>query len=324
MQSSTNRFLLLSEVTVPVPTTRPEDTGTPTRTLVTGATGDVGRHLVAELGARGVPFRVLCRRPDQVRAFTERGVEAVLGSFEDAATLREAMGGVDQLFLNTAAGPRQYRHNRDAIDAAVAAGVRHVVKVSASDANPRSAIPWARDHALADEHLRRSGLAWTRLQPGAFTKNLLVEAGAIRRGWLPQTSGHGATAWIDVADVAAVAARVLTDPAAQGGIGERGRVYRLTGDRPLSYPEVAAVLTATLGHRVRYVHVPAPAFYGVLRATGVPAWQARGLVHQFVDVVRRGADDGRLCTSDVPDLLGRPATTVADFAEAHRAELSAA
>nr|WP_246315788.1 NAD(P)H-binding protein [Kineococcus aurantiacus] len=292
--------------------------------MVTGATGDVGTHLVTELTTRGTPFRVLCRRPDQVRAFTDRGVEAVLGSFEDGASLREAMRGCDQVFLNTPPGLEQFRQNRDAVDAAVAAGVRHVVKVSASDANPRSAIPWARDHALADEHLRRSGLAWTRLLPGAFTKNLLVEASAIRRGWLPQTSGHGATAWIDVADVAAVGARVLTDPAVQGGTGEDGRTYRLTGDRPLSYPEVAGVLTTVLGRRVRYVHVPAPAFYGVLRLSGTPAWQAKGLVHQFVDVVRRGQDDGRLCSSDVPDLLGRPAVTVAEFAAAHRAELSAA
>ncbi|PRY10844.1 SDR family oxidoreductase [Kineococcus rhizosphaerae] len=296
----------------------------PGRVLVTGATGSIGRPLVDELSARAVPMRVLCRRPEQVRSFTDRGVEAVLGSFEDGASLREAMRDCDQVFLNTAAGPDQFRHNRDAIDAAVAAGVRHVVKVSASDANPRSAIPWARDHALADDHLTRSGLAWTRLQPGAFTKNLLTEAAAIRRGWLPQTSGHGATGWVDVLDVAAVAVRVLTDPGVQGGSGERGRVYRLTGDRPLSYPEIAGILTETLGHRVRYVHVPGPAFYLALRAGGVPGWQARGLVHQFVDVVRRGQDDGRLCTQDVPDLIGRPATTVADFAARHRAELTAA
>ncbi|NAZ76519.1 NAD(P)H-binding protein [Kineococcus sp. T13] len=313
---------------MPAPTTHPDPrldgSATPARVLVTGATGDIGTALVAELTTGGVPFRVLCRRPAQVRAFTDRGVEAALGSFEDEAGLGEAMRGCEQVFLNTPPGPEQFRQNRDAIDAAVAAGVRHVVKVSTSDARPRSAIPWARDHALADEHLRRSGLAWTLLQPGAFTENLLVEAAAIRRGWLPQTSGHGATAWIDVADIAAVAARVLTDPAVQGGPGEDGRTYLLTGDRPLSYPEVAAILTTVLGHRVRYVHVPAPAFYGVLRATGVPAWQARGLVHQFVDVVRRGQDDGRLCSSDVPDLLGRPARTVADFARAHRAELSRA
>lgn len=306
------------------PTVHREPGATPTRVLVTGATGDIGKPLVEDLTARGVPFRVLCRRPAQVRAFTERGVDAVLGEFEDPRSLREAMRGCDQLFLNTPVDERQYHQNREAIDAAVDAGVRHVVKVSASDANPRSAIPWARDHALADEHLRRSGLAWTRLQASAFTKNLLVEAAAIRRGWLPQTSGHGATAWVDVADVAAVAARVLTDPAVQGRSGEDGRTYLLTGDRPLSYPEVAGILSTVLGHRVRYVHVPAPAFYGVLRATGVPAWQARGLVHQFVDVVRRGQDDGRLCSRDIPDLLGRPATTVADFAEDHRAELSAA
>ncbi|NAZ85253.1 NAD(P)H-binding protein [Kineococcus indalonis] len=313
---------------MPAPTThpvpRPAGSSAPARVLVTGATGDIGTPLVAELTARGVPFRVLCRRSAQVRAFTERGVEAVPGSFEDADSLREAMRGCEQVFLNTPAGLEQFRQNRDAIDAAVAAGVRHVVKVSTSDARPRSAIPWARDHALADEHLRRSGLAWTRLQPGAFTKNLLLEAAAIRRGWLPQTSGHGATAWIDVADVAAVAARVLTDPAVQGGTGEDGRTYLLTGDRPLSYPEVAGILSTTLGHRVRYVHVPAPVFYGALRATGVPAWRARGLVHQFVDVVRRGQDDGRLCSSDVPDLLGRPAVTVAEFASQHRTELTAA
>ncbi|WP_369068651.1 NAD(P)H-binding protein [Kineococcus terrestris] len=318
------------------PTTRPDTTpatapaatpapaAPPGRVLVTGATGDVGTALVDELTRLGTPFRVLARRPGQVRGFTERGVDAVEGSFEDPAGLREALRGCEQLFLNTPPSPHQFRWNRDAVDAAVAAGVRHVVKVSASDANPRSAIPWARDHALADEHLRRSGLAHTVLRAGAFTKNLLVEAAAVRRGWLPQTSGHGATAWVDVADVAAVAARVLTDPAVRGGTGEDGRTYLLTGDRPLSYPEVAEVLTQVLGHRVRYLHVPAPLFHGVLRASGVPAWQARGLVHQFVDVVRRGHDGGRRCSDDVLDLLGRPARTVADFAREHRAELGAA
>ncbi|MEW1956306.1 NAD(P)H-binding protein [Kineococcus sp. NPDC059986] len=296
----------------------------PHRVLVTGATGAIGRSLLHELTATGTSLRVTGRRPEQVRAFTERGLDAVPADLDDPASLRTAMADCDVLFLNTPPGPRQFRQNRDAVDAAAAAGVEHVVKVSASDANPRSAIPWARDHALADAHLARSGLTWTRLEPGAFFTNLLVEAAAIRRGWLPQTSGHGATAWIDVPDIAAVAARVLTDPGTRGGAGGEGRAYRLTGEVPLSYPEVADGLSSALGHRVRYVHVPAPVFHAVLRASGVPAWQARGLVHQFVDVVRRGADDGRRCTTAVPDLLGRPARTVADFARDHRAALSPA
>jgi len=76
-----------------------------------------------------------------------------------------------------------------------------VTKVSTIDADPDSATRWARDHALADDYLARSGLAWTRLQPGAFMKNLLTEAPVIKRGWLPQTTGYGATGWIDAGDV---------------------------------------------------------------------------------------------------------------------------
>ena len=301
----------------------PDDGSTIGPVLVTGATGDIGNLLVSELSASGVPVRAMCRRPRQVADFRSRGVVATLGSFEDPASLRAAMAGCRQLFLLAPSGPEQFERDRDAIDAAVAAGVEHVVKVSTLDANPNSAIPWARDHARADRYLQDSGLAWTRLQPGAFTKNLLAQAQLIRRGLLPQTSGHGATAWVDVADIAAVAARVLTDPAVRGGRHDDGRAYLLTGDRPLSYPEVAEVLTSVLGHRVRYVHVPAPLFYGVLRLSGAPAWQARGLVHQFVDVVRRGHDNGRVTSSAIPDLLGRPAISVADFARAHASDLRA-
>ncbi|MFC3687920.1 NAD(P)H-binding protein [Aquipuribacter hungaricus] len=292
--------------------------------LVTGATGDIGTLLVHELVQAGVPLRVLVRRPDQVEDHRRRGIDASLGSLDDPGAVRRAMTGVSQLFLLAPNGPEQHTWDRTAIDAAAATGVEHVVRVSTSDASPTSAIPWARDHARADDHLSRSGLSWTRLAPGAFTKNLLVEAAAIRRGWLPQTTGHGATAWVDVSDIAAVAARVLTGPGLQGGAGDQGRTYTLTQDRPLSYPEVAEILTTTLGHRVRYLHLPAPVFYAGLRLAGTPRWMARGLVRQFVDVVRRGHDGGRVTSTDVPDLLGRPATTVADFARAHRARLSPA
>lgn len=290
--------------------------------LVTGATGDIGRLLVRELVQTGAPLRVLVRRPEQLEDHQRRGIDAFLGSLDDPEAVQRAMAGVSQLFLLPPTGPEQYPRDRTAIDAAVAAGVEHVVKVSTSDADLASAIPWARDHARADDYLRRSGLRWTRLQPGAFTKNLLMEAAAIRRGWLPQTSGHGATAWVDVSDIAAVAAKVLTDRGLQGGAGDEGRAYRLTQDRPVSYPEVAEILTEVLGHRVRYLHLPAPVFYAGLRLAGTPRWMARGLIHQFVDVVRRGHDTGRLTCTAVPDLLGRPAITIADFARAHHAQLS--
>lgn len=289
-------------------------------TLVTGATGDIGGALVHHLLALDVPFTVMCRRQEQLDTFAAQGIPGVLGDFADPDGVRRALAGFDQLFLLPPAGTEQFTRDRDAMDAAVAAGVRHVVKVSTADANPSSAIPWARDHARADQHLEASGLAWTRLQPASFMKNLLTETAAIRRGFLPQTSGHGATAWIDVPDIAAAAARVLSDRTVQGGSGSAGRSYLLTGTPATSYPEIAEMMSELLGRRVRYLHAPAPLMYLILRLSGSSRWEARGLIHQFVDVVRRGHDNARLTTDDLADLIGRSPTSLPTFIRDHRAE----
>ncbi len=153
-------------------------------------------------------------------------------------------------------------------------------------------------------------------------KNLLTEVGAIRHGLLPQTSGHGATTWVDTPDIAAAAAVVLTNPDLQGGAGTDGRAYVLTGTPATSYPEIAELMTEVLGRRVRYVHVPAPAMFLGLKLSGMDTWQARGLIHQFVDVVRHGHDHGRLSTPELAQLLGRTPTSLTDYIATHRAELT--
>ncbi|MDQ2757633.1 MAG: NAD(P)H-binding protein [Actinomycetota bacterium] len=292
----------------------------PGRVLVTGATGGIGAHLVDTLQARGAPFAVMCRRAEQRDVFRARGIEAVEGDFSDSTSIRDAMPGFEQLFLLAPESLDQYGQDIAAIDAAVAAGVRHVVKISTLDANPTSAIPWARDHARADAYLAATGLRWTRLAPGAFTKNLLELAPAIQHGLLPGTSGHGATSWVDVRDIAEVAARVLTEPDLQGD--QAGRSYTLTGTHPLSFPEIATILGDELGRRVRYVHLPGPAMYASLRLSGLPHWQARGLVRQFVDVVRRGADQGRVHTFELDELLGGKPRGIADLVHSHRADFT--
>lgn len=292
----------------------------PSKILVTGATGDIGAHLVTALQQRGASFAVMCRRAEQRENFRARGIEAIAGDFSDAASINSAVEGFEQLFLLAPESIDQYDLDVVAIDAAVAAGVRHVVKLSTLDANPDSAIPWARDHARADAYLAGTGLHWTRLAPGAFTKNLLELAPAIRRGWLPGTSGHGATSWVDVRDIAETAARILTEPGLQGDA--TGRSYILTGTHPLSFPEIASTIGEELGGTVRYLHLPWPAMYAVLRLSGLPHWQAKGLVHQFVDVVRRGADCGRVHTFDLRELLGREPRGIADLVHAYRTSLA--
>ena len=291
-------------------------------TLVTGATGSIGGCLVDELVATEQPFRVMCRRPEQVRDFESHDIEAVLGDFSKPASVHEAMTGVDQLFLLPPDGPEMVDQVRRTLDSAGSVGVRQVVKLSTADSNPDSPVPWARDHGRIDDYLRDSGLDWTALHPAAFMSNLVEMAPVIRRGILPGSSGHGATTWIDTADIAAAACAVLTDPERQGGPGDDGRDYLLTGTQPLSFPQIAAVLTAELGHRVRYLHVPGPLMYLGLRASGSPHSEARGLVAQFAVIVRRGLDHVREHSEDLTDLIGREPVDMAHFVADHAADFS--
>jgi uncharacterized protein YbjT (DUF2867 family) len=287
------------------------------RILVTGATGTIGADLVRRLADAGAPFRVMCRRPEQAADFGARGIDAVVGDFTDPDSLRAAVAGCEQLFLLPPVTPDLDLHAQATIEAARATGVRHVVKVSASDARLSSPVPWAAAHARADRHLADSGLAWTLLRATAFMDNLAQTAPLVRHGLLPGTSRDGATTWVATSDIAAAAARVLLDPTTHGGTGEDGRDYLLTGTAPLSYPAIAEVMTAELGHRVRYLHLPRPLMYLGLRAGGQSAWLARGLVAQFGQTVRHGRDGVLDHSTDLADLLGRPPIDMTTYVRTH-------
>ena len=280
--------------------------------LVTGATGGIGRQVVTGLADAGEPVRALCRRQQQVDAVRDRGVDAVLGDLGDPASLRAAVEGADRLFLLTFPGASQRQHGRNAVEAALAAGVQRVVHLSTADANPASAIPWASAPACTDALLQASPVAWTLLRPAAFVQDFLESAAGIRRGVLPQTSGRGVTGWIDTADIAAVAVRVLVEG------GHEGRTHVLTGPELLSLPAVADQLSAVLGRRVRSVRLPSPLFCALLRATGDDAFTAAGLRHQFRDVVRHGRDDGDVFTETVRAITGRAPRSSAEFVEENR------
>ncbi len=178
--------------------------------LVCGATGGIGGELCKLLKAAGAPFRAMARRQEQVDRFRQQGMDAVLGDFDRPETLAAAMQGCDTMFLITPPNPDQFTQETGAIDAAKRAGVGRVVKISASDGNVRTPVPWARTHALIDHHLRAAGIGWTLLKPTAFMQNFLWFKKPIAKGFLPQVTGDGSVSWVDTRDVARVAAAVLT------------------------------------------------------------------------------------------------------------------
>lgn len=278
--------------------------------LISGATGGIGGEICRLLAAAGTPFRAMGRRQAQVDAFRRHGTDAVLGDFDRPETLPAAMHGIDTLFLITPPSPRQFDQEVAAIDAARRAGVGRIVKLSASDANIRSAVPWAQTHARIDHQLRTSGAAWTILKPTAFMQNFLWFKDAIARGLLPQVAGKGSVSWVDTRDVARVATTVLSQN------GHDKATYFLTGPETLDMKTAAQRLGAVTGRKVRYLDLPDPLFAALLRATGNSRWMTRGLVVQFADVVAGHHDIDPTC--EIERLTGRPPHDFTAFVRDHR------
>lgn len=277
--------------------------------LVTGSTGKVGLHLVEALQAAGAPFKALARSEASVQALTAKGAAVVRGDLADGDSLKPAFEGVDRLFLVSAAS-RFAALEKAAVDLARASGVRQVVKLSALGASPDAASPILRAHGQAERHLEGSGLDFTILRPTFFQQNWVAFfSAAIRAGQPVYTNaGEGRMGWVDTRDIAAVAARVLTEP------GHGSLVYDLTGPESLSSAEAAARLAARLGREVPVVGVPDAAAFAAMQGMGMDRWYAYGMtaLHQLV---RRGGAD--LLTGTVELVTGSAPRGLDAFFDEH-------
>ncbi|GAB3007854.1 NAD(P)H-binding protein [Amycolatopsis acidiphila] len=268
--------------------------------LVTGATGHIGRELTGELAAKGAKFRVLVRDP----ARAPGGVERVVGDLGEPDTLTPAFDGVDRLFLLMPGIGTDF--TRHAVAAAKAAGVRHIVHLSSAHAMGDPMPAMGRWHHDREEIIRASGIPATFLRPGGFMTNALDWLPTLAEGgYVLDPSGPGRFAPVDVADIAAVAALVLTED------GHEGEEYVLTGDELLTLSDEVRILSETIGRDLRVREVATPE--EVVRArfpAGAPKALADAIVEGFTQM-RAGAAAYR--TDTVERLLGRKPRTFADW-----------
>jgi uncharacterized protein YbjT (DUF2867 family) len=203
------------------------------------------------------------------------------------------------LFLTGRDNPDQVAQHLRVLEAAP--DVRHVVKLSAIGARADSPVALMRWHHAIEERLRAADVAWTFLRPHLFMQNLLRFAGDVaERGELAAPMGERAFPLVDTRDVSAAAAHVLRDPAPHAG-----RTYALTGPQALTYHEVAAALDA------RYVPLAPDTFRQGLLDAGIPEWRADDLA----GIAAAYTDEDNEPTTDLAQLLGRPATPLARFVE---------
>lgn len=276
--------------------------------LVIGGTGRIGSALVRQLTASGVPARAMVRDPAAAGARPDVDIERVVGDLDAPESLAAAMTGATSLFLLTTQSPRQREQELAAIAAAVRVGVRHVVKVSASDAatGPDSPTPVGRAHAAAEAALKASGMTWTILRPGAFMavvlEPLFQQARATGRFQLPL--GSAQVAFVDVEDIARAAVWALTHPAAAG------RTLSVTGPESLGLRDIADRFAAALGRPVKASSPPAFLARLVLgRRIADPFLRRHQLA--MLDLMRSGRMSG--VSPDLENATGKPGRSVADW-----------
>lgn len=279
---------------------------------ITGATGQLGRIAIQKLKAK-VPAKdvvALVRSPAKA---ADLGVPARAADYARPETLAAALAGVDALLLisSSEVGQRSVQH-RNVIEAARAAGVKHVAYTSLLHADTSKLPVLPGEHVETELLLKASGLQWTLLRNGWYFENHTGGLkGAMAGGALLGSAGNGRFSSATRADFAEAAVAVLT------GKGHEGRTYELAGDHGITLAELAAELSKQAGKAIPYRDLPEAGYAAALRGFGVPE-PFPGLLAAWDAAAPTGAlfDDSRTLSR----LLGRPTTTLAAaVAEALRA-----
>lgn len=292
----------------------------PARILVTGASGTIGGALVRRLLPAHRDGRLVVVAGARNAARRERlaalGVEVAAIDYDDVASVRAAVAGVESMFLATGYSVDMLVHSKTVLDAALAAGARHVVHLGASgsDTLPYAHLVW---HAYVERYIEALGFSWTHLRPKTFMRNLLA---VVRPGStvLRQFFGDARLGWIDPEDIAAVAAVALESPAAH-----RNTAYHLSAEA-LTMAEVAATIARVTGLPFTYEARDPADLPGVLTKAGMEPLYAAALARSIAAAARGEVAGLADVTDAVERVTGRPATRWADFAARHRERFLAA
>jgi NAD(P)H dehydrogenase (quinone) len=272
------------------------------RVAIAGATGAVGGALTALMSKDEIELVGLTRDPGKAKF--PAGVEAAAVDFGDPATLVVALSGSKSLFLAQGGSPDQVANEIALIDAALKAGVRHVVKLSAF--GPASTLYPFNLHPQIEAHLAKQAVAYTVLRPTAFANLLRLIAPHVAAGNWGGAVGAGRNNYIDVRDIAEVARLALLADVEP----DTARVYHLSGPRSWSVAELAAELSRLLGKDVRYQARTEQEQKELLLSTGLDAGRA-GLLLGLDKLFR---DSGiSETTLTVEQLMGRAPRPVTDW-----------
>lgn len=304
---------------------------------VTGAAGELGRRVAVRLARLGISQRLIVRNSSQ--AFYLPGAEiAQAPSYGDLAAMSSALKGIDKVFLISARDrfgiahvsaknhvpPPAYdrlQQHMAAVDAAMAAGVKHIIYLSMLNAAPDATFILSHDHFGTEEYIRASGVPFTFLRASLYADNVpqSVSADDVIRA----PAGEGRAAWVARDDIADVAVAVLT------GTGHSARTYSVTGPEALTMAETAGILSTAVKRKIVYqAQTPQEARTTrstsrlekyeterrILTGRGLDDYEVEVFVTHFLQIA-----NGELAevSHAVPELTGRPAKSLAQYLQQH-------
>ncbi len=273
---------------------------------VTGAGGTVGSELIKQLESAKAPFRAAYFSKEKAEAARARGIDAVIIDYNRPETLRAAFQGCDKLFLLGPNALNQTQLELNAVEAAKAVGVRHIVKQSVMGAEDE-AYDLAKVHRPVEKAIESSSMAWTLLRPNSFMQNVVTYMGGTIKAEAAfySASGMAKISHVDVRDLAVVAVKALTEP------NHEGNAYTLTGPEALTYDELANELSKVLGRSISHINLSPPDLKNGMLAEGIP----EEIADRMLDLERyfREGQASRI-TNDIKQVTGRDPRRFAQYA----------
>jgi uncharacterized protein YbjT (DUF2867 family) len=271
--------------------------------LVVGATGTLGSRLVRQLAAADIKPRALVRSREKGEVIASLAAP-VIGDLLAPETLAPAFRGVERVFVIGKPTPDMETLERNAIDAAAAAGAKRIVYLSNFTAKEGSEQRPMHVHGLHERLVASLGVDWTVLGPTRYMTNVpFVWRSVLNQGLLLEAGGSGVMSFMDPDDVAAVAVKALIED------GHEGQTYRLTSEDAYTAADLAGLLSKVVGREVRVFEGDLGALRDALIANGAPGEHAPVMAKYF-DMVAAGLYE---TTDTAGKLLGRAPRAFADW-----------
>lgn len=271
--------------------------------LLTGATGNIGSEIVKLLNDNNADF--IAGVTSLSKSIPE--IENRVIDFNSKESLIEAFAGVETLFLLYAMGEKMIEWNKNAVDAAKIAGVKHIVRSSGAGSDSNASFLMPRVQGTIDRYIMESGIAYTITQPAAFMQNFITFLTSdIKNGKVHQSLNIDAKLnWIDVRDIAAVNAIILQNPNQY-----KNQCVTLSGNENLSYNEGLQLISKAINHPIQFITVPNEAAIEAMKSYQMPQFNI-DMMMSLNAIINLGY--AAFTTTAVKDITGKEPISFSDF-----------